>query len=84
MLLAFLPFQMKLSPNQYRASLVFSLQTWLAETPEQARKGGTPGYISVGMACEIPFLSALHAVPVELMLTYLSHGCCGGRLAFSS
>lgn len=32
------------------ASLVFSLQTWLAETPEQTRKAGTPGYLSVGMA----------------------------------
>ena len=33
-----------------RAALVFSLQTYLAETPEQSRKSGTPGYLSVGMA----------------------------------
>ncbi|MCJ1469299.1 hypothetical protein MMC07_007932, partial [Pseudocyphellaria aurata] len=32
------------------ASLVFSLQTWLAETPEQTRKAGTPGFLGVGMA----------------------------------
>lgn len=34
-----------------RASFVFSLQTWLAESPEQSQKSGTPGYLSVGMAC---------------------------------
>lgn len=39
-------------PSLFRASLVFSLQTWLAETPEQTRSAGTPGYLSVGMACE--------------------------------
>lgn len=33
-----------------RVSLVFSLQNWLAETPEQSRKAGTPGYVGVGMA----------------------------------
>ena len=35
-----------------RASVVFSLQTWLAETPEQKKVASTPGYFSVGMACE--------------------------------
>ncbi|KAG7008865.1 urea transporter [Physcia stellaris] len=32
------------------ASLVFAIQTWLAETPEQNRTSGTPSYLSVGMA----------------------------------
>jgi len=31
------------------ASVVFALQTWLAETPEQRRTASTPGYFSVGM-----------------------------------
>ena len=38
-----------------RASLTFSLQTWLAETPEQTRKASTPGYLSVGMARKFSF-----------------------------
>ncbi|CAF9909378.1 MAG: Eukaryotic translation initiation factor eIF-1 [Heterodermia speciosa] len=33
-----------------KASLVFAIQTWLAETPEQTRTSGTPSYLSVGMA----------------------------------
>lgn len=33
-----------------RTSLVFSLQTWLAETPEQKRDASTPGYLSVLMS----------------------------------
>ena len=37
----------------HRASLVFSLQNWLAETPEQNRKAGTPAYVGVGMAGKI-------------------------------
>lgn len=41
-----------------RASFVFALQTYLAETPEQARKASTPSYISVGMACECAVLIA--------------------------
>lgn len=32
------------------AAVVFSLQKWLGETPEQARKAGTPAYLSVGMS----------------------------------
>jgi len=31
-------------------AVVFSLQSWLAETPEQAKTATTPGYFSVGMA----------------------------------
>jgi len=33
-----------------RASFVFAVQTWLAQTPEQARNAGTPGYLAAGMA----------------------------------
>ena len=36
-----------------RASFVFAVQTWLAQTPEQAKKAGTPGYLSAAMACEL-------------------------------
>ena len=36
----------------YRASFVFAVQTWLAQTPEQAKKSGTPGYMGAGMACK--------------------------------
>ncbi|MCJ1370126.1 Eukaryotic translation initiation factor eIF-1 [Loxospora ochrophaea] len=38
------------------ASVMFALQTWLAETPEQKRTAATPGYFSVGMA--YPFAEA--------------------------
>ncbi len=31
---------------------MFAVQTWLAQTPEQAKKSGTPGYMGAGMACE--------------------------------
>jgi hypothetical protein len=37
-----------------RVAVVFSLQSWLAETPEQAKTATTPGYFSVGMACKSP------------------------------
>ncbi|MCJ1486724.1 Eukaryotic translation initiation factor eIF-1, partial [Schaereria dolodes] len=33
-----------------RASVVFALQAWLAETPEQSRATNTPAYFGVGMA----------------------------------
>ncbi|OCL06093.1 translation initiation factor SU [Glonium stellatum] len=38
------------------AVIVFALQSWLAETPEQKRTATTPGYFSVGMA--YPFAEA--------------------------
>ncbi|KAI9701691.1 MAG: hypothetical protein M1820_006319 [Bogoriella megaspora] len=31
-------------------AVIFSLQSWLAETPEQKKTATTPGYFSVGMA----------------------------------
>ncbi|KKY28954.1 hypothetical protein UCDDS831_g00039 [Diplodia seriata] len=31
-------------------AVIFALQTWLAETPEQKKKASTPGYFSVMMA----------------------------------
>ena len=39
-----------------RASFVFAVQTWLAQTPDQARKAGTPGYLAAGMARKFPRL----------------------------
>lgn len=38
-----------------RAAFVFAVQTWLAQTPEQAKKAGTPGYLSAAMACELSY-----------------------------
>ncbi|MCJ1332994.1 Eukaryotic translation initiation factor eIF-1 [Thelotrema lepadinum] len=38
------------------AALVFALQNWLAETPDQSQSSGTPGYLSVGMS--YPFADA--------------------------
>lgn len=35
-----------------RVSVVFSVQSWLAETPEQKKTSTTPAYFSVGMARE--------------------------------
>ena len=40
------------SLTNYRASFVFAVQTWLSQTPEQAHKSGTPGYMGAGMARE--------------------------------
>ncbi|KAF2000789.1 hypothetical protein P154DRAFT_575839 [Amniculicola lignicola CBS 123094] len=31
-------------------AVVFAIQSWLAETPEQRRTSGTPAYFSVGMS----------------------------------
>ncbi len=35
-----------------RASLIFSVQSWLGESEETRKNSSTPGYFSVGMACE--------------------------------
>lgn len=42
--------------NIRRVSLVFSLQSWLAETPEQRKTANTPAYMSIFMSCEFPKL----------------------------
>jgi hypothetical protein len=34
-----------------RASVVFSVQSWLGESEETKKNTSTPGYFSVGMAC---------------------------------
>ncbi|EFW18468.1 conserved hypothetical protein [Coccidioides posadasii str. Silveira] len=34
----------------YRTSVVFSLQNWMAESPEQKKNSSTPGYLSVIMS----------------------------------
>lgn len=51
-----------------RAAVVFALQTWLAETPEQRKNASTPSYYSVGMACMLP-LSIHNLVAQQLTLT---------------
>ncbi|KAF2653974.1 SUI1-domain-containing protein [Lophiostoma macrostomum CBS 122681] len=41
-------------------AVVFAMQSWLAESPEQKRTSSTPAYFSVGMACDLadPFAEA--------------------------
>ena len=56
-----------------RASFVFAVQTWLAQTPEQAKKAGTPGYLSAGMACK-PSPSTMSFFSVSNKLYYLVLG----------
>ncbi|CAD0019339.1 unnamed protein product [Aureobasidium pullulans] len=31
-------------------AVIFAVQNWLSETPESAKNGSTPGYMTVGMA----------------------------------
>lgn len=33
-----------------RVAVVFAIQSWLAETPEQRRNSTTPAYFTVGMS----------------------------------
>lgn len=33
-----------------RASVIFSVQNWLSETPDSKKTAATPGYFSVGMS----------------------------------
>lgn len=66
----------------FRASLVFATQTWLAETPEQAGKAGTPSYLSIGMSGQLETwrLSDLRG----LTTCSHSHGRGGGQSIFGS
>jgi hypothetical protein len=34
----------------YRVAVVFSLQTWMAETPAKKKAASTPGYLNVALA----------------------------------
>lgn len=34
----------------FRIAVVFSIQTWLGESEDSQKSGGTPGYFSVGMS----------------------------------
>ena len=52
----------------FRASFVFAVQTWLAQTPEQAKKAGTPGYLSAAMACELNFVCQTHVLQLLIFL----------------
>ncbi|CAI6335822.1 unnamed protein product [Periconia digitata] len=59
-------------------AVVFAIQSWLAESPEQAKTSGTPAYFSVGMSCKFTqlksylcscrFGSTLTYVPVMSLL----------------
>lgn len=61
-----------------RASFVFAVQTWLAQTPEQAKKAQTPGYLAAGMACRLPCSSICH-VSNHPCLLVLGVGTVGSR-----
>lgn len=37
-----------------RVAVVFAIQSWLAETPEQAKTASTPAYFQVGMSGKTP------------------------------
>lgn len=43
------------SEESSRSAVVFALQNWLAETPEQKQNATTPSYLSVGMSCAYIF-----------------------------
>lgn len=45
---------------------MFSLQNWLAETPEQSRKAGTPAYVGVGMAGKILIIDELSVISTKV------------------
>ncbi|KAK5003952.1 hypothetical protein LTR28_009528, partial [Elasticomyces elasticus] len=45
-----LPGTLTLSLIIARTAVVFALQSWLAESPEQKRTASAPAYFSVGMA----------------------------------
>ena len=66
-----------------RASLVFAVQTWLAETPDQAKKAGTPSYLSVGMSGRLTLRQlAINQDRGETMAdsnSIRSHGCGSGQ-----
>ncbi|KAF3482302.1 uncharacterized protein GIQ15_05061 [Arthroderma uncinatum] len=49
-----------------RSSLVFTLQTWLAESPDQKKASSAPAYMSV-------FMSAMAVVVKRRLLTHFSH-----------
>lgn len=40
----------------HRVAVVFAIQSWLAESPEQKRTSTTPAYFQVGMAGELSIL----------------------------
>lgn len=40
-----------------RVAVVFAIQAWLAETPEQKRTSTTPAYFQVGMSSKFPPIS---------------------------
>lgn len=49
--------------------MVFSIQTWLGESEDSQKSGGTPGYFSVGMSGM--FLSVkLQPMPFLYVLRY--------------
>ncbi|KAM0804974.1 hypothetical protein BDR22DRAFT_833001 [Usnea florida] len=58
------------------ASFVFAVQTWLAQTPEQAHKSGTPGYMGAAMA-----LLAVGTTYLQLFMPHTSGSNATGTQA---
>jgi hypothetical protein len=58
--------------TRYRVAVVFALQSWLAETPEQKKTTSTPAYFQVGMSgmcgCLHSYLSANHISAMSLVV----------------
>lgn len=52
------------------ASFVFSLQSWLGESAEAKSTSSTPGYFSVGMACEYSRIGPL-TLPAAALTSYI-------------
>lgn len=50
-----LPMAAMFTRNKYMgwAAIVFSIQAWLTESPEQKASASQPALMSVGMACEL-------------------------------
>lgn len=48
--------------GEFRIAVVFSIQTWLGESEDSQKSGGTPGYFSVGMSGMFLFFFSLLSI----------------------
>jgi hypothetical protein len=59
-----------------RVAVVFAIQSWLAESPEQAKSSATPAYFQVGMSGEFSSLGRGDAInssaAMSLLVSYSS------------
>lgn len=64
----------------FRVAFVFSLQGWLAESPEQKKTAATPAYMSVLMSCKsppFPLLQELSRLDDSVTHTWLDSNGAG-------